>query len=161
MGCDLADQGINHAGKWQAGKKDKDGKEITASHKNARYTIALKNLANLDKQANDPNGVPVGGIVYGGRDSDTSVPVQQSFDWTHGIITMGASLESETTAATLGAEGVRAFNLMSNLDFLAIPLGRYIQNNLNWLTVAFFALLFAGFLVASWLGARASRRESP
>jgi phosphoenolpyruvate carboxykinase (GTP) len=76
--------------------------------------------------------VQVAGIIYGGRDSDTAVPVQQSFDWDHGIIAYGASLESETTAATLGAEGVRSFNLMSNLDFLAIPLGKYIQNNLDF-----------------------------
>ncbi len=75
MGCDLPEEGVNHSGKWRAGKKEKDGNEITASHKNARYTIALKNLANLDQRANDPNGVPVGGIIYGGRDSDTSVPV--------------------------------------------------------------------------------------
>ncbi|MEE9366765.1 MAG: phosphoenolpyruvate carboxykinase domain-containing protein, partial [Dehalococcoidales bacterium] len=43
-----------------------------------------------------------------------------------------AALESETTAATLGKEGVRTFNLMSNLDFLSIPLGRYIRNNLDF-----------------------------
>ncbi|GAH66657.1 unnamed protein product, partial [marine sediment metagenome] len=49
-----------------------------------------------------------------------------------GIIGKGASIESETTAATLGKEGVRTFNLMSNLDFLSIPLGRYIQNNLDF-----------------------------
>ena len=71
-------------------------------------------------------------MIYGGRDSDTSVPVQQSFDWAHGIIAYGASLESETTATTIGAAGVRTFNLMSNLDFLAIPLGKYILNNLNF-----------------------------
>ena len=132
MGCDLPDEGSNHSGKWQAGKADAKGNEITPSHKNARYTVALKPLSNLDPAANDPQGVPVGGIIYGGRDSDTCAPVQQSFDWAHGIITMGASLESETTAATLGAEGVRKFNLMSNLDFLAIPLSRYIQNNLDF-----------------------------
>ena len=57
-------------------------------------------------------------LVYGGRDSDTWVPVEESFDWAHGIITRGASLESETTAATLGKEGVREFNPMSNIDFL-------------------------------------------
>ena len=102
------------------------------AHKNARYTISLKTLANLDPKFDDPQGVPVGGIIYGGRDSDTSVPVQQSFDWAHGIITMGATLESETTAATIGTEGVRVFCLMSNLDFLAIPLGRYIHNNLQF-----------------------------
>jgi phosphoenolpyruvate carboxykinase (GTP) len=80
----------------------------------------------------DPEGVPLGGIVYGGRDSDTWVPVEQAFNWSEGIILKGAALESETTAATLGAEGVRTFNLMSNLDFLSIPLGRYIQNNLDF-----------------------------
>ena len=132
MGRELPKEGVNHSGPWQQGKCDEKGNEITASHKNARYTIALKTLANLDEKANDPGGVPVGGIIYGGRDSDTCVPVLESFDAAHGIITMGASLESETTAATLGAEGVRTFNLMSNLDFLAIPLGKYIQNNLDF-----------------------------
>ncbi len=72
------------------------------------------------------------GVIYGGRDSDTCVPVEEAFDWTHGIITKAASLESETTAATIGAEGVRKFDLMAILDFLAIPLGRYIQNNLDF-----------------------------
>ncbi|MGB2808930.1 MAG: phosphoenolpyruvate carboxykinase domain-containing protein, partial [Sedimentisphaerales bacterium] len=76
--------------------------------------------------------VPLGGIVYGGRDSDTWVPVEQAFNWSEGIILKGAALESETTAATLGAEGVRTFNLMSNLDFLSIPLGRYIRNSLDF-----------------------------
>jgi phosphoenolpyruvate carboxykinase (GTP) len=71
-------------------------------------------------------------MVYGGRDSDTWVPVEEAFDWNHGIITKGAMLESETTAATLGKEGVRKFNLMSNLDFLSIPLAKYIRINLDF-----------------------------
>ncbi|MDP7636518.1 MAG: phosphoenolpyruvate carboxykinase (GTP) [Phycisphaerae bacterium] len=132
MGRELPSDGVNYRGQWKTGQKDKDGNEIGSSHWNARYTIRLSDLENLDPRADDPEGVPVGGIVYGGRDSDTAVPVKQSFDWTHGIITLGASLESETTAATLGAAGVRAFNLMSNLDFLAIPLGKYIRNNLDF-----------------------------
>jgi len=137
MGRDLPAEGVNYSGPWRAGKTDKLGNEITASYKgNARYTVALRHLANLDERLDDPGGVPVGGIIYGGRDSDTAVPIKQSFDWTHGIITMGACLESETTAATLGAEGVRKFNLMSNLDFLAIPLGKYVQNNLDFVKAA-------------------------
>ena len=64
------------------------------SHKNARYTISLSALANLDPEADNPAGVPVGGIIYGGRDSDTLVPVEQAFDWTDGIIAKGASLEA-------------------------------------------------------------------
>jgi phosphoenolpyruvate carboxykinase (GTP) len=132
MGQALPAEGLNYSGQWQVGKLDSNGKKINPSHKNARYTVRLTTLANLDPNWNNPEGVQVGGIIYGGRDSDTWVPVQQSFEWAHGIIVMGASLESETTAATLGAQGVRTFNLMSNLDFLAIPLGKYIQNNLDF-----------------------------
>lgn len=129
---DLPLKGYNHTGDWTPDKKDEKGSQIPPSHPNARFTLSLENLENLDKTLHDPNGVTVGGMVYGGRDSDTWVPVEESFDWAHGIITKGASLESETTAATLGQAGVRKFNLMSNLDFLSIPLGQYIQNNLDF-----------------------------
>lgn len=122
--------GRNYAGDWTPGTKDAEGQPLPFSHKNGRYTIALGRLANLDPRIDEAGGVPLAAVVYGGRDSDTTVPVQEAFDWAHGILTMGASLESETTAATLGQEGVRAFNLMSNLDFVSIPLGRYIGNNL-------------------------------
>lgn len=129
---EVPEKGYNHSGEWYKGKKDKDGNEITPSHRNARFTLSLENLENLDAALHDPKGVVVGGMVYGGRDSDTWAPIEESFDWTHGIITKGASLESETTAATLGKEGVRKFNLMSNLDFLSIPIGKYIQVNLDF-----------------------------
>jgi len=132
MGQEIPTDGINFSGHWHVGKIDKQGVEIPPAHRNARYTIALATLQNLDPEFDNPQGVPVGGVIYGGRDSDTSVPVQQSFDWAHGIIAMGAALESETTFATIGAEGVRVFCPMSNLDFMAIPLGRYLSNNLRF-----------------------------
>jgi len=132
MGQELPSEGVNYSGRWQKGKKDEEGKEIPPSHWNARYTVRLDRLANLDAALDDPAGVEVGGVIYGGRDSDTAVPVKESFDWAHGIITMGASLESESTAATLGAAGVRNFDLMSILQFLAIPVGKYVQNNLDF-----------------------------
>jgi phosphoenolpyruvate carboxykinase (GTP) len=125
-------KGFNHSGEWYDGKKDKDGKVINASHKNARFTFIMDILNNADEKLHDPKGVEISGIIYGGRDSDTSVPVQEAFDWTHGIITIGACLESETTAATLGKEGVRVFNPMSNIDFLSIPIGKYIKDNLKF-----------------------------
>ena len=129
---DIPATGHNHSGEWYIGKKDTNGKEITCSHPNARFTLSLNILENLDPKLDDPLGVEVRGMVYGGRDSDTCVPVEESFDWVHGIITKGASLESETTAATLGKEGVRVFNPMSNLDFLSISIGKYIQDNLDF-----------------------------
>jgi len=124
--------GVNFSGKWHKGKVDSSGKEIPASHKNARFTFRLDILPNLDPLLHNPDGIEIHGIIYGGRDSDTSVPVEESFNWIHGIITKGACLESETTAATLGKEGVRVFNPMSNIDFLSIPIGRYIQDNLSF-----------------------------
>ncbi|MFH1835698.1 MAG: phosphoenolpyruvate carboxykinase domain-containing protein, partial [Methanobacteriota archaeon] len=130
-GRKLPVSGVNHAGEWTQGKKGPDDKEVSISHKNARYTVAIPSLENADEMLDEPNGVKLAGIIYGGRDSDTSVPVEQAFDWVHGVITKGATLESETTAATLGQEGVRKFNPMSNLDFLSIPIGRYIQDNLD------------------------------
>jgi len=129
---EIPEKGINYSGEWYKGKKDENGKEITVSHRNARFTIALKNFNNLDPTLHDPKGVEIGGMVYGGRDSDTWVPIKEAFDWAHGIIAYGASLESETTAATLGQEGVRKFNPMSNLDFLSVSLRDYINANLDF-----------------------------
>jgi phosphoenolpyruvate carboxykinase (GTP) len=128
----VPEKGINHSGEWWEGKLDPSGKEIPPSHPNARFTISLDAMENLDPSANDPAGVKIGGIVYGGRDADTSVPVEQAFNWVHGIVTKGASLESETTAATLGKSGVREFNPMSNLDFLSVSIGKYIKANLEF-----------------------------
>jgi len=125
-------EGYNFSGKWYQGKIDDLDNEIPFAHKNARYTVDLGRLENCDSKLDDPNGVEIGAIVYGGRDSDTWPPVQEAFDWVHGVITMGASLESETTAATIGKEGIRMFNLMSNLDFLSIPIEKYITNYISF-----------------------------
>lgn len=124
--------GVNHGGQWWPGKEDDASNPIDVSHWNARYTIRLECLDNYDPRHNDPEGVPIRGVIYGGRDSDTCVPVAQAFDWAHGIVTMGAGLESESTAATIGAEGVRRLDPMSNLDFISIPIGQYIQANLDF-----------------------------
>ncbi len=125
-------KGVNYSGEWTVEKKDAAGKAIPPSHPNARFTLGLNSLENIDPRLDDPEGFEIGGMVYGGRDSDTCVPVEEAFDWTHGIIMKGAGLESETTAATLGQEGVREINPMANLDFLSVPVGRYIQMNIDF-----------------------------
>jgi phosphoenolpyruvate carboxykinase (GTP) len=124
------EKGKNFSGDWVPGKKDEQGKAIDYAHKNARYSISLEKLKNCDKKLHDKNGVELKGIIYGGRDSNTWVPVFESFGWEHGVITMGAALESETTAATIGQEGNRVFNIMSNLEFLSISMAKYIENYL-------------------------------
>ncbi len=131
MKKDIPDKGINFSGEWFEGKKDSQGKEIPCSHKNARYTLRLNELNNIDSKANDPDGVPVEAIFYGGRDSDTTIPIVESLTWAHGVF-LGATVESETTAATLGARGVRKYNPMANLDFISVPLGTYINHHLKF-----------------------------
>lgn len=125
-------KGMNHSGEWFQGKKDAEGNVIPLAHKNARYTIKQSELDNCDPNLENPDGVHVSGIIYGGRDSDISVPCEQAFDWVHGVITKGASIESETTAATLDKEGVLTFNPMSNLDFLSMPVGQYVRMHLDF-----------------------------
>jgi phosphoenolpyruvate carboxykinase (GTP) len=132
MGSELPKEGINFSGKWNEGKKDEKGNEIPAAHKNARYAVNLKALENCDTEIDNPLGVEVKGIMYGGRDTKAYVPVQQSFDWEHGIIAYGASLETETTFATIGKEGVPEINMMSIQDFISIPLGKNVRNNLDF-----------------------------
>jgi phosphoenolpyruvate carboxykinase (GTP) len=132
MSIETPDKGVNFTGEWFKGKKDSKGNEIPLAHKNARYAVALKVLTNCDPELDNPDGVVLGGIMYGGRDAKSYVPVQQSFDWKHGIVAYGASLETETTFAIVGKEGLPEINLMSIQDFVAIPLSKYIQNNLDF-----------------------------
>ncbi len=128
MGKDHPKEGFNYSGSWFEGKTDENGNNILLAHPNARYTINLTDLSNCDPKLEDPNGVPIHGILYGGRDSDTMPPVVESLSWEYGIF-MGATIESETTSATLGAVGVRKASPMANLDFLVVPLGKYLKNH--------------------------------
>ena len=132
MGTEIPDEGENFSGRWYKGKRDASGAEIPFAHKNARYAVTLKALANCDPELHNPAGVEVAGIMYGGRDAKAYVPCQESFSWEHGIIAYGAALETETTFATTGKEGVPEINMMSIQDFVSIPFGKYIRNNLEF-----------------------------
>ncbi len=133
MEVDSPSEGRNHFGEWHEGVKDAKGNEVGIAHGNARYTMRLDYLDNIDQAGfEDKNGVKVAGVLYGGRDSDTTVPVEESPDWKDGILLKACTLESETTSATLGAEGVRSPSPMANLDFVSYPLGRYTMNNIKF-----------------------------
>ncbi|MEM1557704.1 MAG: phosphoenolpyruvate carboxykinase (GTP) [Thermoproteota archaeon] len=132
MGHEIPKEGINYTGYWWEGKKDENGEEIPPANKNARYTVSLRALKNCDPELDNPMGVELGGIIYGCRDARGYVPVQQSFDWEHGIIAYGAALETETTFAITEEEGKYEINIMSIQDFVSIPLGKYIRNNLEF-----------------------------
>jgi len=131
MGVDTPDEGRNHSGEWKKGNKDAAGNVIPIAHGNSRYTMRLDYLDNIDKEGfESKEGVKIEGVLYGGRDSDTTVPVEESPNWKDGILLKAATLESETTSATLGAEGVRTPSPMANMDFVSYPLGKYTMNNI-------------------------------
>lgn len=133
MGVDAPNEGFNHFGKWNKGIVDDKGKKVGIAHGNARYTMRLDYLENIDKVGfESKNGVKVEGVLYGGRDSDITVPVEESPNWKDGILLKAATLESETTSATLGAEGVRTPSPMANMDFVSYPLGEYTLNNIKF-----------------------------
>ena len=127
----VPDSGYNHAGGWARGDVDAEGKEIRLTHPNARYTLRIGELENADVNCDAPHGVPIQGTFYGGRDSDTNVPIAESLTWEQGVF-MGATIESETTSATLGAVGQRKSSPMANMDFVIVPLALYLHNHLEF-----------------------------
>ncbi|MEM4745026.1 MAG: phosphoenolpyruvate carboxykinase (GTP) [Ignisphaera sp.] len=122
--------GINYAGRWPP--ENDNALKIPPSHPNARFTISIRYLDNLDPKIDDPNGVPIHGMIFGGRDYHTLPPVVESFDWIHGIVTMGAILESEKTTAILDGVGEIEFNPFAILDFLSISIGRFLKLHLDF-----------------------------
>lgn len=128
MGEEFPQQGEAYFGHWIKGQLDKDGKVKYPAHGNARCTMKLTNLSNVDSHLHDKEGVLVSGIVYAVRDPDTTPPVVQSRNWDEGVF-MGASLESETTATTIGKQGERVHDPMAITDFLIPPLGDYLKKH--------------------------------